>query len=55
MALATGISLTRYAIWQGRNHPDQAIAEIWVYLGILEATGHWRLCCQYYSSDGILL
>ncbi|MCE2672141.1 MAG: hypothetical protein LW635_00795 [Microcystis sp. 53598_E5] len=39
LGLATGIFLTRYAIWQGRNHPDQAIAEIWVYLGILEATG----------------
>ncbi|BCU11139.1 hypothetical protein [Microcystis aeruginosa] len=39
LGLATGIFLTRYAIWQGRNHPDQAIAELWVYLGILEATG----------------
>jgi len=39
LGLAAGIFLTRYAIWQGRNHPDQAIAEIWVYLGILEATG----------------
>jgi hypothetical protein len=36
LGLAAGIFLTRYAIWQGRNHPDQTIAEMWVYLGILE-------------------
>jgi hypothetical protein len=37
LGLAAGIFLTRYAICQGRHHPDQTTAEIWVYLGILEA------------------
>ena len=37
LGLGAGIFLTRYAIFQGRNRPDQTIAEIWVYLGILEA------------------
>jgi hypothetical protein len=39
LGLAAGIFLTRYAIWQGRNHPYQTIAEMWVYLGILEGAG----------------
>jgi hypothetical protein len=37
LGLGAGIFLTRYAIFQGRNHPHQTRAEIWVYLGILEA------------------
>ncbi len=37
LGLGAGIFLTRYAIFQGRNHPNQTRAEIWVYLGILEA------------------
>ncbi|HEY9851963.1 MAG TPA: hypothetical protein V6D28_20990 [Leptolyngbyaceae cyanobacterium] len=36
VGLATGIFLIRYAIFQGRNHPKQSIAEIWIYLGIAE-------------------
>jgi hypothetical protein len=38
LGLASGIFLTRYALWQGRHHPDRTIAEIWVYLGILEGS-----------------
>lgn len=36
IGLATGLFLIRYAIFQGRNHPKQSIAEIWIYLGIVE-------------------
>lgn len=39
LGLGTGIILSRYAIMQGRNNPDQTAAEWWVYMGILEASG----------------
>jgi hypothetical protein len=37
VGLGAGLFLTRYAIWQGRNHPNQTVAESWVYVGLLEA------------------
>lgn len=37
--LTTGILLVRYAIFQGRRNPDIKLAEIWVYLGLLEVVG----------------
>jgi hypothetical protein len=39
VGLGAGLFLTRYAIMQGRNHPNQLAGEAWVYLGILEAIG----------------
>jgi len=39
VGLGAGLFLTRYAIAQGRRHPDLATGETWVYLGLLEATG----------------
>jgi hypothetical protein len=52
VGLATGVFLIRYAIFQGRNsRPSPSIfggitiAEIWVYLGLLEVAGmrvYWR-------------
>lgn len=37
LGLGTGLFFTQYAIFQGRNYLHQTIAEIWVYLGILQA------------------
>ncbi|AVH72688.1 DUF2157 domain-containing protein [Nostoc sp. 'Lobaria pulmonaria (5183) cyanobiont'] len=52
VGLATGVFLIRYAIFQGRNSPTSpnffggiTIAEMWVYLGLLEVAGmriYWR-------------
>ena len=52
VGLATGVFLIRYAIFQGRNSRTSpsilrgiTIAEIWVYLGLLEVAGmriYWR-------------
>ncbi|MEH2202385.1 DUF2157 domain-containing protein [Nostoc sp.] len=52
VGLATGIFLIRYAIFQGRNSRTSpsilggiTIAEMWVYLGLLEVAGmrvYWR-------------
>ncbi|MGB7444895.1 MAG: DUF2157 domain-containing protein [Coleofasciculaceae cyanobacterium] len=39
MGVGTGVFLIQYAIWQGRNHPEPRLGEIWVYLGFLEAFG----------------
>ncbi|MDJ0705622.1 MAG: hypothetical protein QNJ46_20285 [Leptolyngbyaceae cyanobacterium MO_188.B28] len=39
VGLGAGIFLTRYAIMQGRNQSNPAAGEVWLYLGILEATG----------------
>ncbi|XGB41751.1 MAG: hypothetical protein LVS60_16140 [Nodosilinea sp. LVE1205-7] len=39
VGLGAGVFLTRYAIMQGRNHPNQNVGEAWVYLGLLEAAG----------------
>ena len=39
MGFGTGVFLIQYAIWQGRNHPESRLGEIWVYLGFLEAFG----------------
>lgn len=39
VGLGIGIFLIRYAIMQGRHHPDLGVAEIWVYIGIVEAVG----------------
>ncbi|WP_017317533.1 hypothetical protein [Mastigocladopsis repens] len=36
VGLGTGVFLIRYAIFQGRHHPQFRMAEIWVYLGLLE-------------------
>jgi hypothetical protein len=38
VGLGAGIFLSRYAIYQGRNHPQQTIGETWVYVGLLEAS-----------------
>jgi hypothetical protein len=37
LGLATGALLVQYAWLQGRNNPDRKWAEIWVYLGWIEA------------------
>ncbi|MBD2772158.1 DUF2157 domain-containing protein [Iningainema tapete] len=38
--LGAGVFLIRYAIFQGRcEPPKQSVAEIWVYLGLLEVAG----------------
>ncbi|NJK37616.1 MAG: hypothetical protein HC920_07540 [Oscillatoriales cyanobacterium SM2_3_0] len=37
LALGTGYFLSQYAIWQGRRNPHPLGAEIWVYMGCLEA------------------
>ncbi|MEH1790278.1 MAG: DUF2157 domain-containing protein [Nostoc sp.] len=52
LGLATGVFLIRYAIFQGRNSRTSpsifggiTIAEMWVYLGLLEVAGmrvYWR-------------
>ncbi|MCC5660492.1 DUF2157 domain-containing protein [Nostoc sp. XA010] len=52
VGLGTGVFLIRYAIFQGRNSPISpsifggiTIAEMWVYLGLLEVAGmrvYWR-------------
>ncbi len=52
--LATGIFLTRYAIMQGRNHSNAIQAEIWVYLGILEASAISLYAAQTISSPPFL-
>ncbi|MEO1403845.1 MAG: hypothetical protein AAFV72_21710, partial [Cyanobacteria bacterium J06635_1] len=39
LGLGVGIFLVRYAIKQGQRHPYLAWAELWVYLGGLEALG----------------
>lgn len=38
VGLGASIFLSRYAIYQGRNHPQQSIGEAWVYVGLLEAS-----------------
>ena len=37
LALGTGIVLSRYAIFQGKNNRNSEVGELWVYLGVLEA------------------
>ena len=37
LGLGTGVLLVRYAIFQGRRHPDLNWGENWVYLGFIEA------------------
>ncbi|MGF1495186.1 MAG: hypothetical protein ACFBSC_22630 [Microcoleaceae cyanobacterium] len=37
LALGTGVFLARYAMFQGRRRPNSVAAEIWVYIGALEA------------------
>jgi hypothetical protein len=39
VGLGTGVFLIRYAIFQGRHHPQLRMAEVWVYLGLLEIAG----------------
>jgi hypothetical protein len=39
VGLGVGVFLIRYAIFQGRYHPQIRIAETWVYLGLLEIAG----------------
>ncbi|MBD0313567.1 MAG: hypothetical protein ICV86_12035, partial [Microcoleus sp. T3-bin5] len=39
LGLVTGTLLVQYAFWQGRNNLDRQWAEIWIYLGWLEAFG----------------
>ncbi len=39
LGLVTGALLVQYAFWQGRNNRDRQWAEIWIYLGWLEAFG----------------
>ncbi|MBW4596345.1 MAG: DUF2157 domain-containing protein [Brasilonema angustatum HA4187-MV1] len=39
VGLGTGVFLIRYAIFQGRYHPQSAMAQMWVYLGLLEIAG----------------
>ncbi|MEB3182715.1 MAG: DUF2157 domain-containing protein [Nostocaceae cyanobacterium] len=39
VGLGTAAFLSRYAIFQARRHPNDNIAEAWVYLGLLEAAG----------------
>ncbi|NEP02844.1 MAG: hypothetical protein F6K58_30180 [Symploca sp. SIO2E9] len=45
VGFGTGVFLIQYAIFQGRNHQNQRLGEIWVYLGFLEVFGmrmYWR-------------
>jgi hypothetical protein len=37
LGLVTGALLVQYALLQGRNNPDRQWANIWIYLGFLEA------------------
>ena len=46
LALGIGVFLARYAIFQGRNHPQRQTAENWVYAGLLTLVG-----CSFYSSQ----
>lgn len=39
VGLGTGIFLSHYAIARGRHHANPDTAQLWVYLGILEAAG----------------
>ncbi|MEG4811026.1 hypothetical protein QUA82_24955 [Microcoleus sp. F8-D3] len=39
LGLVTGALLVQYAFWQGRNNLDRQWAQIWIYLGWLEAFG----------------
>jgi hypothetical protein len=39
LGLVTGALLVQYAFWQGRNNLDRQWADIWIYLGWLEAFG----------------
>jgi hypothetical protein len=39
VGLGTSVFLIRYAIFQGRYHPQSQMAQIWVYLGLLEIAG----------------
>lgn len=38
LTIGTSLLLIRYALFQGRHNPNLATAEIWVYLGLIEAT-----------------
>ncbi len=38
LAMGTSVLLVRYAIFQGRHNPNSTASEIWVYLGLTEAT-----------------
>jgi hypothetical protein len=46
LALGIGVFLTRYAIFQGRNHPQRQTGENWVYAGFITLLG-----CSFYSSQ----
>lgn len=39
VGFTTGMILSLYAIWQARHRPPQGAAEIWLYVGLLEAAG----------------
>lgn len=58
IGLGTGVFLIRYAIFQGRFHPQIRIAETWVYLGLLEIAGlriYWIYTAMGRFFDGSLL
>jgi hypothetical protein len=45
VGLGVGLFLVQYALLQGRNNPNLKLAEIWVYLGLLEAAAirfYWQ-------------
>ncbi|MEL7036311.1 MAG: hypothetical protein AAFO04_11915 [Cyanobacteria bacterium J06592_8] len=46
ISLGIAVFLTGYAIFQGRYNPNSVAAELWVYMGCLEATA-----VGYYISD----
>ncbi|MDY7021390.1 MAG: hypothetical protein SWJ54_08505 [Cyanobacteriota bacterium] len=46
ISLGIALFLTRYAIFQGRYNPNSVAAELWVYVGCLEA-----IAVGYYISD----
>lgn len=39
VGLGTSVFLIRYAIFQGRYHPQSTMAQMWIYLGLLEIVG----------------
>ncbi len=55
LALGTGIVLSRYAIFQGKNNRSYEVGEFWVYLGILEAVAILLYVVNLLSLTQILL
>ncbi|VXD22741.1 conserved membrane hypothetical protein [Planktothrix serta PCC 8927] len=55
LAIGTSVLLVRYAIFQGRHNPNLKASEIWIYLGLTEATALIIYLQNLYNLNGFFI